>query len=253
MEQSKPVRSNGTALLSTSLNSFTQELPDNFDFLNHLFRTGLHSDVTIRSHDREWHLHKSILSARSNYFHQHFAITDESELDLTVEDDTPSPPILDRIFLFIYTNQYRSDASSRRTSSPSKEKKRLLSSNTTTTATNSTSRETIHSLFDGSIKYGIDALTLICLQEMCHPSNITVQSAALLLASVQQALTGPFEKLHSNDYLRQVKHWKQIVLSFIQRHSREVLLSAQWKRLEKEYPYLVHDVLEFLVFQRIDE
>jgi len=43
------------------------------------------------------------------------------------------------------------------------------------------------------------------------------------------------------------------MLRFIQLHSREVLLSLQWKLLEKNYPYLVHDVLEFVVFEKIDE
>jgi hypothetical protein len=44
-----------------------------------------------------------------------------------------------------------------------------------------------------------------------------------------------------------------MVLRFIQFHSREVLRSSEWKFLEKHYPSLVHDVLQFVVFEKIDE
>jgi hypothetical protein len=63
-------------------------------------------------------------------------------------------------------------------------------------------------------------------------------------------LNGVYEKFHSQDYLSQIKNLKQNVLRFIQIHSREVLLSSQWKLLEKHYPSLVHDVLEFVVFEK---
>lgn len=88
---------------------------------------------------------------------------------------------------------------------------------------------------------------------MCNIRSLNINTAALLLISIHQALNGPFEKNHTQDYLIQVKNLKQIVLRFIQYHSREVLLSSQWKFLEKQYPFLVHDVLEFVVFEKIVE
>jgi len=105
----------------------------------------------------------------------------------------------------------------------------------------------------GSIKYGIDTLTLLCLQDMCGAQSLNVNTAALLLICIHQALTGPYEKQHSKDYINQIKSLKQVVLRFIQFHSREVLLSSQWKLLEKHYPSLIHDVLEFVVFEKIVE
>jgi len=126
------------------------------------------------------------------------------------------------MFLFIYTNQYQSEKSSRL-------------------------------LFQLSIKYGINILTLLCLQDLCNQQNLNINTAANLLILLHQANNGPYEKYHSNDYLIQIKNLKQIILRFIQLHSREVLLSLQWKLLEKNYPYLVHDVLEFVVFEKIDE
>jgi hypothetical protein len=108
-------------------------------------------------------------------------------------------------------------------------------------------------MFEGAIKYGIDALALLCLQDMCNTQSLTINTAALLLICIHHALNGPYEKFHSQDYIIQIKNFKQIVLRFIQIHSREVLLSSQWKLLEKQYPSLVHDVLEFVVFEKIVE
>ncbi|CAF4445732.1 unnamed protein product, partial [Rotaria magnacalcarata] len=34
------------------------DLTDNFTFLTNLFRSGLHSDITIRDQDHQWDLHK---------------------------------------------------------------------------------------------------------------------------------------------------------------------------------------------------
>ena len=88
---------------------------------------------------------------------------------------------------------------------------------------------------------------------MCNTQNLNINTAALLLIAIHQALTGIYEKYHSQDYISQIKNLKQVVLRFIQFHSREVLLSSQWKFLEKHYPSLVHDVLEFVVFEKIVE
>jgi pantothenate kinase-related protein Tda10 len=129
------------------------------------------------------------------------------------------------MFLFIYTNQYTSEKLPR----------------------------SIQLLFQLSIKYGIDSLTLLCLQDMCNLQNININTAANLLIAVHQAMNDPYEKYHSNDYLIQIKNFKQTILRFIHLHSREVLLSSQWKLLEKQYPVLIHDVLEFMVFEKIDE
>lgn len=194
------------------------DLTDNFTFLNNLFRSGLHSDITIRCQDQQWNLHKSILSARSIYFNQYFTKSNQSELILTDEN----PIVLEKLFLFLYTNQYVSN----------KQTKFLIQL---------------------SLKYGIDTLTLLCLHDLCSPQNLTVQTAANLLIILHQSITDPFEKYHSNDYINQIKTFKQNVLRFTQFHSRDVLLSSQWKILEKQYPHLVHDVLEFVIFEKIDE
>ena len=69
----KPVRiTKQSATLPSASTTNSIEQTDNFTFLNNLFRSGLHSDITIRCHDRQWNLHKSILSARSIYFNQYF-------------------------------------------------------------------------------------------------------------------------------------------------------------------------------------
>ena len=103
------------------------------------------------------------------------------------------------------------------------------------------------------MKYGVDSLTQLCLQEMFHPSNLTINNAANLLILLHQALTDSYAKYHSKEYLDQVKSCKQMILRFIHAHAREVLLSPQWKFLERQYPILVHDVLEFVVFEKLDE
>jgi hypothetical protein len=108
-------------------------------------------------------------------------------------------------------------------------------------------------MFDGAVKYGIDVLTLLCLQDMCNTQNLNINTAALLLMCLHQSLNDLYEKSHANDHVLSIKNLKQIVLRFIQLHPREVLLSSQWKLLEKRYPSLVHDVLEFVVFKKIDE
>jgi hypothetical protein len=177
-------------------------------------------------------------------------------LDLSTEPQTPSSNILDQIFLFLYTNQYSSMNSSQRSPSSIVEKKgRGLSrqSSIMTQAAAPISFETTQSLFDGAIHYGIDPLALLCLQDMCDPHNVTNHSAAILLTCLHHAITGPYEKFHSDDYFAQIKNIKQLILRFIRMHSREVLVSAEWKQLDKHYPSLVHDVLEFVVFEKIDE
>ncbi|CAF0840410.1 unnamed protein product [Rotaria sordida] len=250
-----------STLTSPSTTTASTEIPDNFTFLINLFRSGLHSDVTIRCRDRQWNLHKSILSSRSIYFNQYFATSNESELNLSNDDETPSPNILEKIFLFLYTNQYTPMNSSNQSPSPLTEKKRRRSSAATTTTTNTTTTtatintpfDTTRLIFQGAIKYGIDVLSLLCLQDMCNAQNININTASLLLVCLHQALTDIYAKHHLHDYILQVKNLKQIILRFIQLHSREVLLSAQWKLLEKRYPSLVHDVLEFVVFEKIDE
>jgi hypothetical protein len=219
----KPIRINKqSSTIPSASTANSLDLIDNFTFLTNLFRSGLHSDITIRYQDHQWNLHKSILSIRSIYFNQYFANSKESELNLSDNNESVSSTILDKIFLFLYTNQYKSEKHPRL-------------------------------LFQSSIKYGIDTLTLLCLQDMCNQQNLNINTAANLLIALDQAIKGPYEKYHSNDYLIQIKNFKQIILRFIQLHSREVLLSSQWKLLEKHYPYLVHDVLEFVVFEKIDE
>ncbi|CAF1229363.1 unnamed protein product [Rotaria magnacalcarata] len=240
-------------LSSSSATTTASELPDDFIFLKNLYRSGLHSDVTIRCRDQQWNLHKSILSARSIYFNQYFASSNESELDLSNDDETPPPNILEKLFAFVYTNQYMLLSSPSQTPSPAAEKKRRRSSSTTISATANPSFDTIRLLFFGAVKYGIDVLCLLCLHDMCNTQNLNINTAAVLLVCIHQALTGLYEKYHTNDYLLQVKNLKQVVLRFIQFHSREVLLSPQWKLLEKRYPSLVHDVLAFVVFEKIDE
>jgi len=88
---------------------------------------------------------------------------------------------------------------------------------------------------------------------MFSTQSLNINTAALLLICLHQALNGSYEKHHSNDYIIQIKNLKQTVLRYIQLHSREVLLSSQWKLLEKHYPSFVHDVLEFVVFEKIVE
>lgn len=253
-DRSNPYSSIPSNLPSASTTTVSTELPDNFTFLTNLFRSGLHSDITIRNGDRQWSLHKSILSTRSIYFNQQFAASNNSELNLTNDNETPSSIILDKIFLFLYTNQYTALHSPSQTPSPATEKKRRRSSSTTTTTPAGNSFfETTRALFDGAIKYGIDVLALLCLQDLCNSQSLSINTAALLLISLHQALSGTYEKYHSQDYIAQIKSLKQSVLRFIQFHSREVLLSSQWKLLEKHYPSLVHDVLEFVVFEKIAE
>ncbi|CAF3400601.1 unnamed protein product [Rotaria sp. Silwood1] len=256
LDRFNPNSNHASTLPSPSTTTASTEVPDNFIFLTNLFRSGLHSDITIRCRDRQWNLHKSILSARSIYFNQYFATSNESELNLLDDNETPLSNILDKIFFFLYTNQYTSLNSSNQSPSPLTDKKRRRSSATTTTTTitaANTSFDTTRLIFQGAIKYGIDVLTLLCLQDMCNAHNININTAALLLICLHQALTDVYAKFHSTDYTSQVKNFKQIILRFIQLHSREVLLSAQWKLLEKHYPALVHDVLEFVVFEKIDE
>ena len=255
-DHSNPTGSLPSSLPSAQTHTLPQELPDNFTFLANLFRSGLHSDVLVHSGDRQWNLHKSILSTRSIYFNQYFASSNDSELDLSNDHQTPSSNILDQIFLFLYTNQYSSMNSSQRSPSLIAEKKsrgRSRRSSVTTQAAATMPFETTRSLFDGAIHYGIDPLALLCLHDMCHPQNVTSHSAAVLLTCLHQAITGPYEKFHSDDYFTQIKNLKQLILRFIHMYSREVLVSAEWKELDKHYPSLVHDVLEFVVFEKIDE
>ena len=249
IDRFNPQSSIPSHLPSASTTSLSVELPDNFTFLNNLFRSGLHSDITIRHGDRQWNLHKSILSARSIYFNQRFASSTSSELNLSNDVETPSSIILEKIFLFLYTNQYTSLRSPSQSPSSVTETKRRRSVTTTTDS----SFDTTRALCEGAIKYGIDFLTLLCLQDMCNTSNLTINTAAVLLISLHQALHGPYAKSHSQDYIAQMKSFKQTILRFIQFHSREVLLSSQWKFLEKHYPSLVHDVLEFVVFEKVVE
>ena len=241
LDRFNPQSSIPSHLPSASTTSLSAELPDNFTFLNNLFRSGLHSDITIRNGDRQWNLHKSILSTRSVYFNQQFASSNSLELNLSNDVDTPSSNILEKIFLFLYTNQYAPLSSPSQTPSPVTDKK------------HGQVFDIIRLLFEGANKYGIDVLALLCLQDMCHPPNLTINTAAILLISLHQALHDPYKKYHSQDYIAQIKNLKQMVLRFIQFHSREVLLSSQWKFLEKHYPALVHDVLEFVVFEKIVE
>lgn len=241
-------------LSTSSVTTTLSELPENFIFLKNLYRSGLHSDVNIRFRDRQWNLHKSILSARSNYFNQYFAASNEPELDLSNDEEIPPANILEKIFSFIYTNQYISSGSPSQTPSPATETKRRRSSSTTVSAgMSNTSFDTIRLVFQGAVKFGIDVLCLLCLHDMCNSQNLNINTAALILICLHQALTGLYEKYHTNDYTSQVKTLKQNVLRFIHFHSREVLLSPQWKSLEKRYPSLVHDVLQFVVFEKIDE
>lgn len=220
----KPIRitKQSSTIPSASTRTNSSDLIDNFTFLTNLFRSGLHSDIKISYKDHQWNLHKSILSARSIYFNQYFADTNDTELILSDDNESISSIIYDKMFLFLYTNQYTLDKSSQL-------------------------------LIQLSLKYGIDTLTLLCLQDMCSQQNISINTAANLLIILYQAMTDPYEKYHSKDYLNQIRNLKQIVLRFIQLHSRDVLLSTQWKVLEKHYPYLVHDVLGFVVFEKIDE
>ncbi|CAF2679342.1 unnamed protein product [Rotaria sp. Silwood2] len=227
----KPIRLNkqSSTITSASTTAFS-DLTDNFTFLTNLFRSGLHSDITIRHHDHQWNLHKSILSARSIYFNQYFSNSNVLELNLSDDNEILSSILLDKMFFFLYTNQY------------TLEKLPRLSL-----------FETTRLLFELSNKYGIDTLTRFCLQDMCNTHNLNINTAAYLLIALHQAINGPYEKYHSNDYIIQIKNFKQTILRFIQLHSREVLLSSQWKLLEKHYPFLVHDVLEFVVFEKIQE
>ncbi|CAF3074869.1 unnamed protein product, partial [Rotaria sp. Silwood2] len=218
----KPIQLNKQSSTITSARTTAySDLTDNFTFLTDLFRSGLHSDITIYYHDHQWNLHKSIFSARSIYFNQYFLNSNITELNLSDDNEILSSIIFDKMFLFLYTNQYRLEKLPRLS---------LF--------------ETIRLLFNLSIKYGIDTLTYICLQDMCNTYNLNINNAAYLLIALHQALNGPYEKYHSNDYLIKIKNLKQNILRFIQLHSREVLLSSQWKLLEKHYPYLVHDVFE---------
>ncbi|CAF4242782.1 unnamed protein product [Rotaria sordida] len=227
----KPIQLNKQSSTITSASTKTySDLTDNFTFLINLFRSGLHSDIIIYYHDHQWNLHKSILSIRSIYFNQYFLNSNISELNLSDDNEILSSIIFDKMFLFLYTNQY------------------ILEK-----LPNLSLFETIRLLFNLSIKYGIDTLTYICLQDMCNTYNLNINTAAYLLIAFHQAMNGPYEKYHSNDYLIKIKNLKQIILRFIQLHSREVLLSSQWKLIEKHYPYLVHDVLEFVVFEKIQD
>ena len=96
---------------------------------------------------------------------QYFASSTNSEVDLSRDDETPSSVILDKIFFFLYTNQYNSMNSSTQTPSPTAEKKRRLSSSTTTTTVN-IAFDTTRLMFEGAVKYGVDVLALLCLQDI---------------------------------------------------------------------------------------
>lgn len=220
-------RKQSSAVPSASTTTYS-DLTDNFTFLTNLFRSGLHSDITVRNHDHQWNLHKSILSSRSIYFHQHFLNYKKKEFDLTDEENPLPSIILDKMFLFLYTNQYKL------------EKIQRLSL-----------FETTRLLFEASTKFGIETLAHQCLQDMCSSNNLHINNAAYLLIALYQATHGPYEKFFTNNYLMQIKNLKQTVLRFIQLNSREVLLSSPWKHLEQHYPYLVPDVLEFVVFEKI--
>ncbi|CAM4817749.1 unnamed protein product [Rotaria magnacalcarata] len=227
MNKSMPSNKQSITIPSVSSTALS-DLTDNFTFLTNLFRSGLHSDITIRDQDHQWDLHKSILSARSIYFNQYFSNSKQSVLDLSDENNTLSPIIHDRMFLFLYTNQYKLEKLPRLS---------LF--------------ETTRLLFEASIKFGIETLTRHCLQDMCSTNNLHINNAANLLIAIDQAMHGLYEKYHSNDYVMEIKNVKQTILRFIQLHSRDVLLSSQWKFLEKHFPFLVHDVLEFVVFEKI--
>lgn len=217
--------------IENSFPPIVEDLNENFDFLTLLFRQGLHSDVKIVNHERQWNLHKSILSTRSNYFRELFDKSDSDKIDLSNEKDFVSSQIVDRVFLFLYTNQYVSCVGS-----PNK---------------NLTNFETIHAIFQAALKFSVDSLVLLCLQDLCHPQNVTIFSSPLILICLHQATVDPFENLHSNEYKIQIDRFKQSILRFIENHSREILLSSQWKQLEQNYPTLVHDVLQFVVFQKL--
>ena len=217
-----------SSTIPSACSTNSSDLTDNFTFLTNLFRSGLHSDIIIRHQDSQWNLHKSILSARSIYFNQYLNNSNQSELNLSDNYQTISSIIFDKMFLFLYTNQYKLEKLPRLS---------LF--------------ETTYLLFELSINYGIDILTHRCLQDMCHTNNLNINNAARVLIAIHQAMNGPYEKYHSKDYLVQIKNLKQIVLRFIQLHSREVLVSSQWKLLEKQYPFLIHDVLEFVIFEEL--
>ncbi|CAF1612596.1 unnamed protein product [Rotaria sp. Silwood1] len=225
----KTIQLNKQSSIITSANTTkSSDLTENFTFLTNLFQSGLHSDITIYYHDYQWNLHKSILSSRSIYFNQYFSKSNISILNLSDDNEILSSIILDKMFFFLYTNQYILEKLSHLS---------LF--------------ETIHLLFNLSIKYGIDTLTYICLQNMCNIDNLNINNSSYILIAFYQSINGPYEKYHTNEYLIQIKNLKQIILRFIQLHLRDVLLSSQWKLLEKHYPYLVHDVLEFIVFEKI--
>ncbi|CAF1334011.1 unnamed protein product [Rotaria sordida] len=156
-------------------------------------RTIAYSDLT----DNFTFLTDLFLSARSIYFNQYFLNSNITELNLSDDNEKLSSIIFDKMFLFLYKNPY------------TLEKLPRLSL-----------FETIHLLFNLSIKYGIDTLTYICLQDMCNTFNLNINNAAYLLIALHQALNGPYEKYHSNDYLIKIKNLKQNILRFIQLHSR---------------------------------
>ena len=75
------------------------------DYAAHLFQTSSFSDCTVYSNHRVWHLHRCILSPRSEFFWRCFEGDFEEASSATVEMHDDEPHILEKMLRWIYTMQ----------------------------------------------------------------------------------------------------------------------------------------------------
>lgn len=75
------------------------------DYAAHLFQTSSFSDCTIYSGHRVWHLHRCILSPRSEFFWRCFEGDFEEATSSTIEMHDDDPRILEKLLRWIYTMQ----------------------------------------------------------------------------------------------------------------------------------------------------
>lgn len=73
------------------------------DYAAHLFQSGSFSDCTVHSKQRVWHLHRCILSPRSEFFWGCFEGEFEEANSCMIEMQDDDPQILEKMLRWIYT------------------------------------------------------------------------------------------------------------------------------------------------------
>lgn len=85
------------------------------DYAAHLFQTASFSDCSIYSRHRVWHLHRCILSPRSEFFWRCFDGDFEEAISSKVEMHDDDPHILEKMLRWIYTMQLSESTSKEHT------------------------------------------------------------------------------------------------------------------------------------------